>query len=475
MTRILDSLRRASALLGEVARVDRSTLDDAELVAVLDAEAGLARLLDASAVFTAGEIAERSRHELGSEGLSMRWDERKPVNFIAQVARIPAAEAARRMRVGAAVRTRTSILGELLPALRPHVAEALRCGAIGVDAAHTIAFFLAQAARGSEASIENVEKAETELVTFATNESPDLVADLGRHWRDALDPSGIEPRYEDILARQGVYVGRERDGIKKYTISAAPVLAATLDAVFLDSMDKKAGPRFLSDEDLARASTQREEVDGEIVEKIIDPRSLEQKRADILSGVLDIALRATREGPLTQRTVGSVTAVIQLKDLIGGSGFGVIEGIDEIVPASVVQQLACENGFNPVVVGNLGQPLYEGPLVRFANRAQRRALVARDGDRCMAKGCRQRASASHMHHVIFASEGGPTDIDNLVLLCAAHHHALHQGAFEIRMIDGMPWMRTRSAALIADAAGDRGGGWQRGGENRLIMRPDARQ
>jgi hypothetical protein len=24
---------------------------------------------------------------------------------------------------------------------------------------------------------------------------------------------------------------------------------------------------------------------------------------------------------------------------------------------------------------------------------------------------------------------------------SAHHHALHQGAFEIKMIDGMPWTR----------------------------------
>jgi Domain of unknown function (DUF222)/HNH endonuclease len=286
-----------------------------------------------------------------------------------------------------------------------------------------------------------MDAAELALVETAVVDSADLVFDAGRLWRDALDPAGIEPRYEEIRERRIITIGREYNGIKKYTINADPNTSAILDAIFIDSMDKSVGPRFLSEEDQARAITKGEDDKGELVETIVDPRSVGQKNVDVLVGVLTAGLRATREGPADQRTVGSVTAIISLKDLQSGTGFGILEGVDEVIPASVIQELVCETGFYPMVVGLKGEPLYHGPLVRYATRAQRRAMIARDGDRCIVPGCKSRAAATEGHHVVFFSQGGSTDIDNLVLLCPAHHHALHQGAFELTMIDGMPYYR----------------------------------
>ena len=89
-------------------------------------------------------------------------------------------------------------------------------------------------------------------------------------------------------------------------------------------------------------------------------------------------------------------------------------------------------------------------------------MIARDGDRCIVPGCRVRAAATDAHHVVFYSLGGSTDIDNGVLLCPAHHHALHQGAFEIRMVDGMPYYR---------AGADKGDetAWKAASRNRLTL------
>jgi Domain of unknown function (DUF222)/HNH endonuclease len=411
---------------------------------------------------SAGEVAERSRYELGAAGLSMRLSERKPVNFIEQVTLVSQAEASRRVRIGLAIRPRQSLLGEVLPPERPIVAEAMVNGLIGLDTVATILTSLKQAARGCEATPERMDEAEFALVEQGTQESADLVADSGRLWRDALDPDGIEPRYEDILERQMVTVGRERNGIKKFNVDAGPTLSAVLDAVFMDSMDSNVAPRFLSEADLARAERIIEVRDGIEVEVIVDPRSLERKRADILEGVLTAGLKATREGPTDQRTIGEVTAIISLKDLQSGTGFGILEGIDEVIPATVIQELVCENGFYPVVVGNKGEPLYHGTRKRYCTRAQRRAIIARDGDRCIARGCRRRAAQSHAHHVIFSSNGGPTDIDNCVMLCPAHHHALHQGAFEIKMIDGLPYIRA-----VVDKNDDTA--WTPASRNRLTL------
>jgi hypothetical protein len=472
MPEILDAITQVTDLLGDLARVDRSTLCDADLVAVLAAEAAAGRLLDASRAFTAGEVAERSRYELGAEGLSMRYSQRKPTDFIEQSTRVSKAEAARLVHIGTAIRGRQSLLGAALAPSRPVLAAAMTCGELGLDAAHAILAGLKQATGGSDATPENLDAAETALVEFAATEVADAVADLGRAWRDALDPDGIEPRYEDILARRGIFVSRERNGIKTYTIKAAPVLAAELDAVFLDSMDPNATPRFMSDEDLARATTVTEDENGDLVEIIVDPRNLEQKRADALEGVLTAGIRATqdranqdraaRDRPVNLRTIGSVTAVIQLKDLQNGTGFGILEGSDEVIPAAAIQEMVCDTGFFRVLLGRRGEPVFHGPLERYFTQVQRRAMVARDGDRCIAKGCRKRAAESHAHHVILYSEGGPTDVDNGVMLCPAHHHALHQGAFEIKIIDGKPWIRDSIDAFNDNA-------WQPAGRNRLLV------
>jgi len=318
MTPILETLQQVTDLLAVVARTDRSTLSDADLVAVLAAEEGARRWLDTSQVLTAGEIADRSRYELGAEGLSMRYSHRKPVDLIEETTRVSKAEAARRVRVGLAIRPRQTLLGAALPPERPIVAEAMANGLLGIDTAATILYALKQAATGCAATPENMDAAELALVQLGTTDSADLVGDIGRVWRDALDPDGIEPRYEDIRARAMVTVGRERNGITNYNIKADPETSAVLDAIFEDSMDPNVGPRFLSDEDRARGTELVANEDGELVETIVDPRSIEQKRIDILKGVLTAGIRATREGPTNLRTIGTVTAVIQLKDLRSG-------------------------------------------------------------------------------------------------------------------------------------------------------------
>ena len=462
MTEILDLLALAEAALSEAARVDRSTLTDDELIAVMKADEAVGRFSDTSRVFDAGEVAERSRYELGAAGLSMRLSERKHVNFIEQVTLTSYTEASRRVRIGQAIRHRQSMLGEVLPPEHPIVAEAMTNGLIGIDTAATILNSLKQAAGGSDATPERMDAAELELVRMGTKDSADLVADAGRLWRDALDPEGIEPRYEDILEKMMITVGRERNGIKNYNIKADPETSALLDAIFIESMDPKVGPRFLSDEDRARAVTLIEDEAGELVETIVDPRPIERRRIDALKGALIAALRATREGPTDMRTVGTVTAIISLKDLESGTGFGILEGTDEVIPASAIQEMACDTGFFPVLLGNKGEPLVHGLLKRYFTQSQRRAMIARDGDRCIAKGCKRRAAQSHAHHVVFFANDGPTDIDNGGLLCPAHHHALHQGAFEIKMIDGMPFIRSSVDRFDDDA-------WTTASRNRLLL------
>ena len=70
---------------------------------------------------------------------------------------------------------------------------------------------------------------------------------------------------------------------------------------------------------------------------------------------------------------------------------------------------------------------------RLPSKAQRRRLWRRDKG-CRAPGC-TRTRGLHAHHVIPWWQGGTTTLDNLVLLCEAHHHLAHEGGWTLTLRD----------------------------------------
>lgn len=55
----------------------------------------------------------------------------------------------------------------------------------------------------------------------------------------------------------------------------------------------------------------------------------------------------------------------------------------------------------------------------------RRAVKERDQYRCVAGGCWIGETGGHTHHRKLRSQGGDNSVENLILLCAAHHTAIH--------------------------------------------------
>ena len=110
------------------------------------------------------------------------------------------------------------------------------------------------------------------------------------------------------------------------------------------------------------------------------------------------------------------------------------------VPTWTLAMLA-ERG--PVVTALMlhGEPIMATEPVRLATRAQRRALLARDGG-CAYPGC---GIARHLiaHHIRFHDQDGPTELRNLVLLCRRHHRVVHRHGITIRPDAGAPPSRFR--------------------------------
>jgi Domain of unknown function (DUF222)/HNH endonuclease len=105
----------------------------------------------------------------------------------------------------------------------------------------------------------------------------------------------------------------------------------------------------------------------------------------------------------------------------------------------------------PTLGGGRSQPLDLGRATRVVTAAQRAALVVRDGG-CVFPGCPRPPGWCEAHHLLHWLDGGPTDLANLVLLCRAHHRAVHEGGWRLRWDpDGQltaspPHRRPRTAA-----------------------------
>ncbi len=95
------------------------------------------------------------------------------------------------------------------------------------------------------------------------------------------------------------------------------------------------------------------------------------------------------------------------------------------IPRSELERLACESELFGILFDGRGLPLWHGRRTRTVTPQQWRTLVARDRG-CVL--CGTNPSYCHAHHIVpwTAPAEGPTDIDNLVLVCNRHHHHIHQ-------------------------------------------------
>ena len=112
--------------------------------------------------------------------------------------------------------------------------------------------------------------------------------------------------------------------------------------------------------------------------------------------------------------------------------------------AETSRRLTCDASVVRVLRGPEGEVLDLGRKRRTASPALRRALEIRDRG-CRWPGCGLRFAEAH--HITHWADGGETNQENTLLLCASHHRKVHEGGWKVFL------NRKDGTAVFADPRG----------------------
>jgi Domain of unknown function (DUF222)/HNH endonuclease len=258
-----------------------------------------------------------------------------------------------------------------------------------------------------------LDKAEAALVEYAAQFGPDPLRKLGRRVLTHVAPQVAERIEAAALARAEARAAQTRaftmtptgDGRVRLT-GWLPVEAA---AIVNAAVDPLCNPRLTDP---------------------TDRRTAAQRRADALVEVCRLALSTDRL-PDHGGERPHLVVTVPFDVLRGELGAGTLD-TGETVGADQVRRLACDAAILPAILGGDGQVLDLGQTRRLFTGAVRRAIVLRDGG-CAFPHCDRPARWAECHHILPWTDGGPTDVDNGVLLCGHHHHVIHQGDWQVRL------------------------------------------
>ncbi len=158
-----------------------------------------------------------------------------------------------------------------------------------------------------------------------------------------------------------------------------------------------------------------------------DDRPIATRRADALVELCRARLDA---GSLPRTAAGirpHLTLQVPLASLAGVDDQPATAGAVDLT-AEAARRLACDAGISVLLHDTCVVDL--GREQRLPSPSLRRRLEARDGG-CRFPTCDRDAGRCDAHHVVHWARGGCTDEANLVLLCARHHHLVHEGGWRL--------------------------------------------
>lgn len=371
-------------------------LSEHDLIAVLDATHRLQQRLAAVQLAVVRELDGRG-------------------TAVAQGASSTAVWLRHRLRLDVSAARRLVGLAASLDAAPPAVREALAGGAVSLEQARVVADTAAMVS--ASAGAEAADKAVGVLVEWAGQFDPTLLRKLGTRILDHVAPDLADAAAAAALAAETARAARDRHVTISEHTGGRLRLSGTLDAetaallrAAIDPISAPSGPD--------------------------DTRCAGQRRHDALADVCRLALR-TGELPENGGDPAQLVVTTDYDGLTRQLGAGTLDVGLRLTPHTV-RRLACDAAVLPAVLGGAGQVLDVGRQRRLITGPLRRALVLRDGG-CAFPGCDRPPRWCAAHHIRHWADGGPTSLDNAVLLCGHHHRYVHRTDWVVRLGgDGHP-------------------------------------
>ncbi|MDQ7909469.1 DUF222 domain-containing protein [Phytohabitans sp. ZYX-F-186] len=292
---------------------------------------------------------------------------------------------------------------------RPALDTALACAAVNVEQATVVAAALADLP--ADLGPPLVDEAEAVLIGQASRYEPTILRKAGQRIlfhvapeiADAADAAALQRLEARAQQTRALHLTRQGDGRVRLTGWLDETAAATVNA----ALDPLCAPRH----------------DHE-------PRTPAQRRADALVEVCDLATR-TDSLPDNGGQRPHVVVTVPYDLLHQQLGVGTLDTGGQLSPEQV-RRLACDAHILPAVLGGDGQILDLGRTRRLITGPLRRALELRDRG-CAFPGCDRPPRWCHAHHIRPWVDGGPTTLDNSVLLCGYHHRVVHRGHWTVQL------------------------------------------
>ncbi len=294
-----------------------------------------------------------------------------------------------------------------LPAARAAVAE----GRMSLEHAQVLARFgPTSEARRTSLTGDRPDRNEAFLVGAAERVGVDDYRKVMRRWAAAVDTSTHEAEHQAAVAREYLYLNRRPDGVE---------ILGFLAQLVLDRGLAGAGVALVRPH----------------ISVHVPWDTVERLRAQGSAAGDDGAADGEGSVVTLERPDGTLGAVAELDD-------------GTPLPLSVLAQLACDAELTRIVFGPDGEPLDVGRAQRTYTGPQRRAVIARDRH-CQYPGCGAPPVLGEIHHVQWWNRDcGRTSVGNGILLCAFHHHVIHQRTISIiRKTSGWEF-RERDGRLV---------------------------
>ena len=264
---------------------------------------------------------------------------------------------------------------------------------------------------------------ETRLVELARVTAPAELATAVREWVESVDPDAASDRMAALRRRRRLRVAPQPDGMVRVDGELDPETGETVTTAL----------RAIQDADVRSSSGDR--------------RTGEQRVADAL-GELSRQWLDSRDRPRVAGERPHVTVTVGLEALREPRGHSATLAHTGPLSASFARRVACDAAVIPAVLGARSEPLDVGRKTPVVPPAVRRAVVLRDRH-CRFPGCDRPQSWCEAHHVVHWADGGSTSLANLVLLCRAHHRAVHEG-FGVRMTRTGPVFHEPDGSVMED-------------------------